>query len=447
MNKMFVVASREYLSAVRSKAFIVTIIAMPILMSAGFIAERIAEKGKNVSDRRVAIIDRTGQLYDGLVTAADQRNTFDVFTESADDDGPRQTESKFVLEKIEPGEQSADELAYAISERIRKGDLFAFVDIGSAILDAAPNANPDADREATLRYYTNATTYRALPRWLGQAVSTAVQQHRIRRAGLDPDKLNLMLRGPPIVQLGLVERDAGTGRIGEAETIDRVASFVVPIAMIMLLFAVIMTGASPLIQSTLEEKTQRIAEVLLASLSPFQWMMGKLLGMVGVSLTIVAVYFAGGAFIAMKMDVWQYVPVHLLGWFALYQVLAVLMFGALFIAVGSVCSDHREAQSAVMPVMILIVMPLMLFGQIVQEPNGAFATWFSFFPPATPMLMLTRQAIPPGVPTWQPLVAALLTLLATIACIWAAGRIFRVGILAQGKGAGLREMAKWMIKG
>lgn len=447
MSKIIVVAGREYASAVKSKAFIVTIVAMPILMGVGLFAEMIAEKGKNISDRKIVILDRTGQIYEGLAAEADRRNKHDIFEDSEDEGEPRQIQSRFILEQVDSSGQPADELAFQLSERIRKGEVFAFVDIGAQVTNADRISAETSPEAATIQYYTSATTNRALQRWLGQAVTQTVQQHRIREAGFDPEQIHFMTGSPRIIQLGLVERNATTGQIEEVKEVDRKAALLIPLITIMLMFGVIMIGASPLIQSTLEEKTQRIAEVLLASLTPFQWMMGKLIGMVGVSLTIVTVYFAGGAFIAVKTDVWQHVPVHLIGWFALFQVLAVLMFGALFIAVGSACSDHREAQSAVMPVMILIILPMMMLGQAIQEPNGTLATWLSFFPPATPMLMLTRQSIPPGIPMWQPLVGAALTILATTVCIWAAGRIFRVGILAQGKGAGLKDMAKWLISG
>jgi ABC-2 type transport system permease protein len=82
-----------------------------------------------------------------------------------------------------------------------------------------------------------------------------------------------------------------------------------------------------------------------------------------------------------------------------------------------------------------------------QEPNSGIATGLSFFPFATPMLMIARQAGTPGIPTWQPALGAVLVLLTTLACVWAAGRIFRVGLLMQGKGARLGELARWVLRG
>ena len=82
-----------------------------------------------------------------------------------------------------------------------------------------------------------------------------------------------------------------------------------------------------------------------------------------------------------------------------------------------------------------------------REPNSTMATVLSLFPPVTPVLMLTRQAIPPGIPAWQPAPGMLLVLLTTVACVFAAGRVFRVGILMQGQGARFRDMLRWVVKG
>ncbi len=105
----------------------------------------------------------------------------------------------------------------------------------------------------------------------------------------------------------------------------------------------------------------------------------------------------------------------------------------------------KETQNLMWPVMILIVLPMFLLGPVLQEPNSNLAVSLSFFPFSTPMLMILRQSVPPGVPPWQPVLAAALVVLTALLCVWAAGRIFRVGILMQGKGAKLGEMLRWIV--
>src|SRR5437660_476441 len=100
-----------------------------------------------------------------------------------------------------------------------------------------------------------------------------------------------------------------------------------------------------------------------------------------------------------------------------------------------------------MPVMIMAVVPMLLLGAIIQDPNSILATLCSFFPPSTPMLMTARLSVPPGIPWWQPLLGIVGVLATTTACVYAAGRIFRVGILMQGKGAKYSDLVKWVVRG
>jgi ABC-2 type transport system permease protein len=200
-------------------------------------------------------------------------------------------------------------------------------------------------------------------------------------------------------------------------------------------------------QSVVEEKMQRIAEVLLGSVSPFELMMGKLLGIVGVSLTMATIYLVGGYIAIHNAGFAQYFPGHVVWWFVLFQGMAVLLYGSIFIAIGAACSDMKEAQNMLTPVMIIVVSPMLVWFQVLKEPLAPLSLALSLFPPATPMLMIVRQAVPPGVPLWQPLLGVALVLLSMLVCVVAAGRIFRVGILIQGKGATVGQMIRWVFRG
>ena len=107
----------------------------------------------------------------------------------------------------------------------------------------------------------------------------------------------------------------------------------------------------------------------------------------------------------------------------------------------------KEAQNLLLPVMLLVCLPLFVLGSLIREPNSAVVTGLSFFPFVTPMLMTARLAIPPGPDPWQPTVAVVVVLAVTVACVYAAGRIFRVGILMQGKGARFGQLLQWVFRG
>jgi ABC-2 type transport system permease protein len=187
--------------------------------------------------------------------------------------------------------------------------------------------------------------------------------------------------------------------------------------------------------------------VLLGSVRPFPLMLGKLLGMIGVSLTVIVIYLVAGYWAAQHYGYLDYLTPQVLGWFVVYQLLAVLMYGSVFIAIGAACSDWKETQTLMLPVALIICLPLFVIRSVIEEPNSGWITAFSFFPPATPLLMVARVAVPPGVPLWQLLAGVGTVLLCTLACVYAAGRIFRVGILMQGKAANLSELVAWVFQG
>jgi ABC-type Na+ efflux pump permease subunit len=168
---------------------------------------------------------------------------------------------------------------------------------------------------------------------------------------------------------------------------------------------------------------------------------------VGVALTMAAVYFGGGYFVAIRYSQTDMITPALAIWFAVYLVLALLMYGSLFIAIGAAAGDIKDTQTLLMPVMLVACLPFFALGPIMMEPNGPVAVGCSFFPFATPMLLVARESVPPGVPAWQMATGIAITLATTLFCVWAAGRIFRVGILMQGKGAKLKDLARWVAKG
>jgi ABC-2 type transport system permease protein len=203
----------------------------------------------------------------------------------------------------------------------------------------------------------------------------------------------------------------------------------------------------PLLNGVLEEKMARIAEVLLGSVPPFQLMLGKLLGYVGVAVTLVAVYLVGGFIVADYFGYADIIPAHLLVWFMVYQCLAILMFGSMFLAIGACCNDIREAQNLMLPVWLILCIPLLTLQLVIEHPDSLFSVLLSLFPPATPLVMVPRMAIPPGAPLWQPVVGVVGTLITTALCVWVSGRIFRIGLLLQGKPPKIREMIRWAVRG
>jgi ABC-type Na+ efflux pump permease subunit len=120
------------------------------------------------------------------------------------------------------------------------------------------------------------------------------------------------------------------------------------------------------------------------------------------------------------------------------------MFGSVFVAIGSACSDIKDSQSMMQPIMILLVLPLIAAPVILRAPGSTIAVVASLIPTATPFLMLLRLAMTPPPPLWQTWLSVGLTLGTAFACVWAAGRIFRIGLLMQGKPPNLPELLRWI---
>jgi ABC-2 type transport system permease protein len=473
MRKAFVIAGREYNAAVRTKSFLISLVILPVLMGGGGFMQWMLRNQVDTAEKRFAVIDRTpGESLVKAITAASEAwNKTAIFDEAG-----HQTKPTFVIERVAPSADKpelVDEQRFELSERVRHGSLFAFLDIGGRVLepahskpgasaspepggeaadlldadDEAANVMPATDDRFAIRYQSASPTYDAFRNWARPVLNKTIRKARYTAEGLSPDKVRAAVQPAPLLTKGLTRRNAATGQLEEARDENPIVSFLVPGGLLVLMFMLILLGATPLMQGVVEEKMQRIAEVLLGSVKPFDLMMGKLLGLVGVSVTLAAVYLSGAYWALNHYGYGNLVSPEVLAWFLVYLVLGVLMYGSLFIAVGAACTDLRETQAMMWPVMLVAMVPLFVWTNIVQEPNSAFSIVASFLPNATPMLMVARVAVPPGVAWWQPAVGMIGGLAASLLCVYAAGRVFRVGLLMQGKGATPRELVRWVFQG
>jgi ABC-2 type transport system permease protein len=457
MHKIFAVARREYNAAVRTKSFLISLFLMPILMGGGFVAQLLLKDQVDTQEKRFAVIDRTpgAQLAKTLKSALVTRNAEQIF----DPNTGEQVKPAFALEEIHASDQEPSEIdtqRFELSQRVRSGEIFGFLDIGARVFEhpsaisVTPGTAAAVDGQldqSLIRYQSNSPTYDEFQNWARPILEHTIQEARFLTAGLSSSEVRAVLAPVPLVTKGLSEKDDSTGEIQEAEDQNPIASILVPGALMMLMFMLIFVGGTPALQGVVEEKMQRIAEMVLGSVRPFELMMGKLLGLMAVSLTLAALYLGGAYALAHYYDMTRLIPTSVLAWFIAYLVVGVVMYGALFIAVGAACSDLRDTQTMLWPVMLLAMLPLFIWINIAREPTSTFSTVASLIPTATPMLMIMRVAVPPGIGWWQPTLGLLLMLLTTMVFVYAAGRVFRVGLLMQGKGPSFRDMARWIFRG
>lgn len=222
------------------------------------------------------------------------------------------------------------------------------------------------------------------------------------------------------------------------------STFFVPLGGMLLLFMLVMMAAPALLNSVLEEKMQKIVEVLVASVSPFELFSGKLLGTVLVSWTLSFLYLGGITAVVHHAGYGHLIQPATIGWFLVLQFFALLIFGSLFSALGAACSEIRDAQSMMMPAMLLVMIPMLTFTTVLKDPGGVLARSLTFFPPSTPFILLLRVLTPPGPSGLEVVVAFALMAAFTVLVVWAAGRIFRVGLLSTGQTPTFRQLLSWV---
>lgn len=428
MKKILIVAQSEFATLVRSKAFIIGIILLPVVMGGSILLARVTKNTTDDKERTFAIVDHAGVLASGLSAEARAHNVYEN-----GEVGP-----KFLPVEVDPRGRDIGDLRLELSDKVRRKELFAFVELPADIL------NPDSSSE--ILYYSDHPSYVLLPQWLRTATGRVVEQLRFQRAGVDPGLVTRLTKPVGVDQLGLVARGAD-GRAGAAQQVDKARAQGVPIAFLMLMFITIMSSAPQLLNSVIEEKMSRISEVLIGSVTPFQLMMGKLAGGVAVCSLLAFIYVCGALGVAQYWGYADAVAPWQLAWFAFFLVMAVVLFGSIFVAIGAACNDLKDSQNLMTPVMLIMMLPMITAGSILRAPDGTVATVLSLIPTATPFLMMLRISMHPGPPAWQVALSAVFVTGTVLLFVWAAGRIFRTGLLMQGKSASIAEMIRWVKAG
>jgi ABC-2 type transport system permease protein len=163
-----------------------------------------------------------------------------------------------------------------------------------------------------------------------------------------------------------------------------------------------------------------------------------------VSFLLSFVYLGGGVYALLQMGRPDLINPVLVGWFLLFLVCAALMFGSVFQALSSACSDLKDAQSMLQPAMMILIASYVVSVLVIRAPDSTMATVLSMIPMVAPFAMMIRLTMPPGPPMWEVLLGLSILAASTVVVLWAAGRIFRVGLLMQGKPPNLPELLRWV---
>jgi ABC-2 type transport system permease protein len=244
------------------------------------------------------------------------------------------------------------------------------------------------------------------------------------------------------------EKEAGQEAVSRTDVIGQWA----PSGFVYLLWVAILGISHMLLNNIIEEKSNRIIEVLLSSVTPGELMMGKLMGIAAIGLTMVAVWlialfnslgWASGGSASVAAQVLNLVKTtNLVPMFVIYFLLGYIMYASIILAIGSVCNTIKEAQTYMAAITTTMMVPLMTMPFIPRDPNGPVARLLSWIPIYTPFTMLNRvNAHPPMVDLIGTIV---LLLVFTPFCLWMAGKVFRIGILRTGQPPKIVEILRWL---
>jgi len=441
-SKTAVIAWREYLAAVRTKGFIIGIILMPLLMGGGLILQGVTQNIVDLTPRVCEVLDRTPgeQLLPMLQRAAEDYNA----NRATDPATHQRVKPPMEFRRVPPPGRSTtlDEARLAAAGEVKQGRAIAMLEIGPQALKAS-TTQPAGD-EAQLYYTTNRPTNLEMRDFIAQTLQPTVAAARLKQS---PEVVEAFARLGPIVQSrGMPSLDP-QGKLTFESKQNQVLQVFLPLVMVVVMLVVVLVGASPLTTNIIEEKQLRISEVLLGSVTPFQLMMGKLIGGVATSLTLGAIYVLGAFFGAWKLGMLGLVAPSMIVWFIVFTIIASLMYGSLFICAGAAATNVKEAQALMTPMMLIVVLPMFLVGPLLNEPHGVVGLTGTFFPTSAPIVTMMRLSIPPAIPWWQPVAAVLSSSLLTAILVWVAGRVFRAGFLLTGRPASIKEIIGWLIRG
>jgi ABC-type Na+ efflux pump permease subunit len=216
-----------------------------------------------------------------------------------------------------------------------------------------------------------------------------------------------------------------------------------PFMVGLFIFVGVITSGQTLMTSTVEEKSSRVVEVLLAAVSPFQLMAGKLLGQSAIGLLAMAIYLGLGLLALYSFAMFGIIDPMLIVYFLVFYLITNLVFGALMISIGAAVNQIQEAQSLMGPVMLLLLVPYMMSPMIGRAPNSTLAVVVSFVPPMNTVGMMTRMASDSPPPAWQVWLTLLVGLGAACAAVWFAAKVFKVGLLMHGKPPNIATLIRW----
>jgi len=410
MNKLFLIARWEYLTRIRSKWFIISTLIIPLVLVAFMFLPAMVMQDSGTDTRIVALIDVSGEIGAEFETA--------IYEQYRLKNG--QVKYQIIVLENKPVEE-----AMAVAQEL----------LNSQTIDALVVLPIDIMERNHAEYYANFVGNYREQEELRAVISSVLLNHRARAAGLNPEILKQLSRH---VDLDLIEIDHD----GENKTGNEIFSYILPVIFVMMLYFAIVMSSQVLMRSVLEERTNRLIEILLSSVNARQLMSGKILGLGLLGLTQLLFYMICGFAVSQYRGIEIINTVQIL-YFLLYFILGYMFFSGVYAAIGAVFSSEQDAQQAVSIISIISIFPLLMSSYVITNPDSFLTIILSHMPFVAPFFMILIIGIKTP-PFWHIISTSILLVFYAVFAMIIAGKIFRTAILMIGKRPTLPEIMQWL---
>jgi len=413
--KLFKIIKREYLDRVRRKSFFIGTILGPVFMGAMIIIPGLLMQMSSDEQVRMAVLDRSGSVFESLREALG--------------DTLKDGRKMFILSRVEHQGNDIESTKEFLKREVEEDVIDGYLVIPEDVVDTG---------EVT--YYGRKVSNFTTLEMVESAINEAVLQMRLSRAGMDYGFVKKMMKK---VRLETIQIKKGEEKKSEFENLFQ-TSFV----FIMILYMTILMWGVAVQRSIIDEKNNRIIEVLLSSVRPFDILVGKIVGIGAVGLTQYAIWAGFAGFLALyaaSAGFGQFISfsASTIVFFAAYYVLGFLFYSSIFAGIGAICNSDQEAQQLQTPVVMALAFTIVIPIAVIQNPEGLFATVVSLIPFFTPIVMFMRISVLTP-PAWQIALSIVIMLISIYAAGLISAKVFRIGILMYGKRPQIREVMKWV---
>lgn len=438
MKKMFAVCRREYLQAVRKKMFIFMTLFFPVLM-AGIVTLPMMMMMRALGEKKIAVVDATGKLggtfQKKIVPEAPDPK------EALRGNNRNDLPQTLAVEYVDAHGSAAATVAKPYLKRLTIADRKS-PDRLDAILIIPANAF--ADPESVMTFYSRGAADIMTQERLGSIANRAIQRERLTAAGIRPELIDQLTRRVPVDGVQLSK----SGAQKKGSELNLFIGFIFAALLVLPSFVY----GVEIMRGVIQEKNDRIVEILISSMTPRELLTGKIIGIGLVGLTQISVWllmmigvatFGATTAAVAGIDVFQFLRPVVFVYFAIFFVLAYFTFVCVYAVAGSSCNSDKEAQQLMAPIQIVMMLPWFLMMGIITNPDSSLSVGLSLSPVYGPITMFVRALVSEP-PLSQVLTSIAVSLVTVTLFFWAAAKIFRVGILSHGKRPTIPELWRWL---